>query len=520
MDSYDPATLFWVDEQFEREERERRELERRREEERDERRKRLLRRFADDDDFRRDREEFEEFRREFGDYIDLRDGFRDRFRDFRDRFRRFRRELERDTEREFREFFDVREDVLDRGRFRDRVVLEYLELFRRRRERDDDLRERREEDIRERDDQLRDVFDFLGEEFFVDRREREEVEGVLEDYQRQRRLEEFGFDVREREDRRREVEDDLRDHLAKLDRDLATSLMTRKALRLSPPNPLLIPIQKALHHLTGKAIHSSQSSYLNLLRQWLLNCDQKHVESGCVPRNTIPLLRSLMSRFRPTRLLYVGGHDPSKLQLRETKSINKAKGASYVVLSHRWGSPTVEDKKRYCTTRENYKDRLNGFSINELPRTFRDAVEITRALRQEYLWIDALCIIQAVEGADSKDWKNEAGRMEETFGSAYCTIAADSALSWDHGFLPLASALPTMDAHQSEELTYTCNTNHEFEFDNDVNNSELNKRAWVLQERVLSHRILHFTVNYTYFACGKGVRCGNIVDRTMYDSSL
>ena len=162
--------------------------------------------------------------------------------------------------------------------------------------------------------------------------------------------------------------------------------------------------------------------------------------------------------------------------------MNNSEGAVYVALSHRWGNPTVEKRKDYCTTRENYQDRLKGFSFDKLPRTFRDAVKTTRALKEEYIWIDALCIIQAVEGADNKDWKNKAGRIEETFGSAYCTIAADSALNWEDGFLPQESGLPLTDAHQSRELIYTCNTNYKFNFDNDVNNSELNERAWVLQE--------------------------------------
>jgi len=253
--------------------------------------------------------------------------------------------------------------------------------------------------------------------------------------------------------------------------------------------------------------------YFEMLRQWLQHCDLEHKFIGSDPH-------SILLLFRPTRLLYVGGPDPSKVQLREMKSMNGVEAVRYVALSHRWGNPTVEEKNCYCTTRENYQGRLNGFSIEKLPRTFRDAVEITRVLEQEYIWIDALCIIQAVEGADNEDWKNEAGRMEETFGSAYCTIAADSALNWKDGFLPRESALPVTKAHHFENLIYTCETNHEFNFDNDVNKSELNKRAWVLQERVLSRRILHFTRNHTYFACGKGIRCGNIVERKMCASSL
>jgi len=51
------------------------------------------------------------------------------------------------------------------------------------------------------------------------------------------------------------------------------------------------------------------------------------------------------------------------------------------------------------------------------------------------VWIDALCIIQAIEGVDDSDWRIEASHMEQVFGSAYCTIAASSAEDWTKGFL-------------------------------------------------------------------------------------
>ena len=56
--------------------------------------------------------------------------------------------------------------------------------------------------------------------------------------------------------------------------------------------------------------------------------------------------------------------------------------------------------------------------------------------------------------------------------------------------------------YKSGQRVYTCGTKDNFE--NDVSNNALNKRLWVLQERVLSYRILHFTENHTYFACGQG----------------
>jgi len=158
-------------------------------------------------------------------------------------------------------------------------------------------------------------------------------------------------------------------------------------------------------------------------------------------------------------------------------------------------------KTLICTTRENYQDRLSGFSFHDLPKTFQDAFQVTRALGKNLIWIDALCIIQTVEETEDPDWMFESGRMEDTFNSAYCTIAVDSAADWKQGFLQRSS--PPCFTEVTGERVYVCDTRHNFE--DDVNNSLLNKRAWVLQERILSRRILHFTKNHTYFACGHGV---------------
>jgi hypothetical protein len=190
-------------------------------------------------------------------------------------------------------------------------------------------------------------------------------------------------------------------------------------------------------------------------------------------------------------------------------STNSASARGYVALSHRWGKakPTCQGSEPR-TIKENCKDRLNGFSIDDLPKTFQDAVRITRAIGQQFLWIDAVCIIQE----DDDDWKKESQTMDAVFSSAYCTIAADAAKDWTHGFLRHRLPQFTMASRNGIPM-YTCDTKHDFD---DVKNSELNRRAWVLQERILSRRILHFTESHTYLACGNSVRCENFTILTRY----
>jgi hypothetical protein len=46
------------------------------------------------------------------------------------------------------------------------------------------------------------------------------------------------------------------------------------------------------------------------------------------------------------------------------------------------------------TTHATLDDRLQGVPWDQLPKTFQDAVTVTRELGFEYLWIDSLCVVQ------------------------------------------------------------------------------------------------------------------------------
>lgn len=76
----------------------------------------------------------------------------------------------------------------------------------------------------------------------------------------------------------------------------------------------------------------------------------------------------------------------------------------YCTLSHCWGKA-----KFLRLTLRNLADLMNGFSVESLPLTFRDAIQVVQRLKIRYIWIDSLCIIQ--EGDDGRDWREEARKM-------------------------------------------------------------------------------------------------------------
>jgi hypothetical protein len=171
----------------------------------------------------------------------------------------------------------------------------------------------------------------------------------------------------------------------------------------------------------------------------------------------------------------------------------------YITLSHCWG-----DVYPLCTERNNIEKHLQGIKYDDLQQTFKDAVDVTRALGVDYLWIDSLCIIQ-----DDDDWRKEAENMEKVFASAYCTIAATCAENSEKGFLkrPSQQYIKLENNSGGASLGVYIADGGSFR---DVGNGLLNKRGWTFQERALSSRTIHFTTKEVYWECGSVIHCENL----------
>ena len=239
-------------------------------------------------------------------------------------------------------------------------------------------------------------------------------------------------------------------------------------------------------------LEAGSELHFSLLRKWLQVCDKYHDDHTFAKEDKV----------LPTRVLDVGdAKNPYRLRLYLTEEGEKGR---YIALSHCWGGD-VPSK----TNKDNKDDRCEkGIEFDQLPKTFQDAVVTTRKLGVQYLWIDSLCIIQG----DDEDWKREARKMEAVFALAYCTIAATSAKDSTKGFLiprSVKQSARLQDNKNSQLYVYVSEVSEDF--DDDVEKGELNKRAWVLQERALSPRTIHFTETQTYWECGSVIRCETLV---------
>lgn len=104
----------------------------------------------------------------------------------------------------------------------------------------------------------------------------------------------------------------------------------------------------------------------------------------------------------------------------------------------------------------NIEERIDGIDFEAMPRTFQDAVTVTRNLGLRYIWIDSLCIIQD----DRSDWLTQSLKMGTIYRNAKITIAATGAADGsvgcfpEHQRLPLSNSLTTM-ATLPRRSTYT-----------------------------------------------------------------
>ena len=247
--------------------------------------------------------------------------------------------------------------------------------------------------------------------------------------------------------------------------------------------------------IIGRAIGAHVD--FDLCRQWIGECLATH--SNCSQTSKPDL---------PTRLIDVGPPDGSiEPRLVETKG----QQGQYVTLSHCWGT-----SKPPVTDPETFGRYHQAIPFPSLPKTFQDAIIVVRRLDYRYLWIDCFCIIQG----DSKDWQTECARMAQTFRQSIITIAGPAAEDTDAGFLreraaPIARPCELGLRDENGDFLGTATVGlvdyHDSPLPGPEKDSPLATRAWILQERLLSPRILYFGSGKLYWECQSVDRYENLL---------
>ncbi|KLU92262.1 hypothetical protein MAPG_11208 [Magnaporthiopsis poae ATCC 64411] len=235
-----------------------------------------------------------------------------------------------------------------------------------------------------------------------------------------------------------------------------------------------------------------------LIRPWIEQCESENCPPGFGPGEENQANSDSVLPYLPTRVIDVG---PDGTWPRLHISGDGERGR-YLALSYCWGP----GNDSAMTTAANMQARTTEMAPDKLPKTIQDAIQLTRALGETFLWVDAVCIVQPA-GGSTADWEKEAPKMCQYYRNAVCTIAATSAGSASEGFLHERHA----ERHASPEkcqLTpwvvqnkygYRTGTRVAFiapshpAWDDEISQSPLAQRAWAMQERALSRRMVHWS---------------------------
>ncbi|KAI9730237.1 MAG: hypothetical protein M1834_006001 [Cirrosporium novae-zelandiae] len=248
----------------------------------------------------------------------------------------------------------------------------------------------------------------------------------------------------------------------------------------------------------------------DIIRPWLVDCNENHqVCRSSTPRNQ-PL---------PKRVLDVSH---SKVVLVETGG----KAGQHIALSHCWGKEQL-----LTTTRATIDERKKGIRWEELPKTFQDAIQITRGLGVPYIWIDSLCIVQQ----DTLDWEQQSAVMADVYTGSYLNIATTRSSSGAKAVWAAESdgtgdsegdeskprirkckvksfKVPSDDESQRMYVRLALESSHEAMLTArwiglHKETAPLLQRAWVYQERTLSSRTVHLHSNEMVWSCKAKLLC-------------
>lgn len=206
----------------------------------------------------------------------------------------------------------------------------------------------------------------------------------------------------------------------------------------------------------------------------------------------------------PTRLLDVGETNGLLVKLVEVKSYTNLRDVDYLILSYCWGNGNEKSK----TTGINLGMRLRGFAVSDLSKTIQDAILLTRLMGFQYLWFDAICIIQGPTG----DFCSESPRMGDYYSNATCCISASVAKDSREGFLtehplarfPMNKIAIKIANYDTGYTTFKAN-DEERSLISNIHGSPLAKRGWCLQETALPKQILHWTLQGLYLQCQSSI---------------
>ena len=217
---------------------------------------------------------------------------------------------------------------------------------------------------------------------------------------------------------------------------------------------------------------------LSLGKQWLSACEKHHVCGPLPPRKG--RRRSQIPNFRVI--------DLEKHRLHECAPDD----VQYAALSYVWGDYIYARLDNRTIKKYSNEQALAPESVN-LPQAIVDAMEVARRVGLRYLWVDALCIKQD----DESEKDTQIGQMDKIYASAAVTIVAADGRNAN---APLKGVSTERQVDQIV-CEVRPKVNVLIPVPTGKSLAPWETRAWTLQEKLLSNRLIVFSGGYMIWHC-------------------
>ena len=259
-------------------------------------------------------------------------------------------------------------------------------------------------------------------------------------------------------------------------------------------------------HQRSTRSHKPISPYqadLNAIKSWLQTCEHHHLNHSEHPGES-----------HGDRGEFNGAiHESLRLVDVQDQCIIEFEGSQlprYLALSYVWGNV---QQLQYMRANCHSLRTKHSLAQEKLPRTIRDALDLTYELDERYLWVDVLCILQD----DDNDKRVQIQSMSEVYSNAILTIVAGVGEDANAG-LPRVNYAGDAENSMLQSLqegdtkrrrSSSCagfssewHSTEAYEGWHSLETSRWISRAWTYQETVLSKRLLLVLRQRIMLACG------------------
>jgi hypothetical protein len=196
---------------------------------------------------------------------------------------------------------------------------------------------------------------------------------------------------------------------------------------------------------------------------------------------------------------------------------------AYAALSYCWGGNGT-----FKTDAKSLKAFEENIPLEQLPQTLRDAFSLTKKIGLNYLWVDAICIVQGSQLEEKQEWEQESRKMGRIYSDAKIVLAATRTLNVHEGIfqprpkISLSNDIktPSICARRNlnHEIITSCRTKSDKWWETNINGTfPLLSRGWGFQERMLATRLVHFTPTEMVWECQSTRKCEcHVVESNLY----